>query len=107
MKPRIGIIGNGNVGSTLARGLEHAGYAVRTVGSDPAKINETGEWAEVVILAVPYGAVDDVIRELGGSIQDKTLVDVTMPGPRTCSSRAAVQPAASSICSRSRAALAS
>ena len=35
------------------------------------------EWAEVVILAVPYGAVDSAIRELGSSIQGKTLVDVT------------------------------
>jgi predicted dinucleotide-binding enzyme len=77
MKPKIGIIGNGNVGSALARGLERAGYGVRAVGNEPAKIKETGEWAEVVILAVPYGAVDDAIRELGASIQGKTLVDVT------------------------------
>ncbi len=77
MKPKIGIIGNGNVGSALARGLERAGYAVRAVGSEPFKVKETGEWAEVVILAVPYGAVGDAIRELGASIQGKTLVDVT------------------------------
>ena len=77
MKPRIGIIGNGSVGSALAQGLERAGYAVRAVGSDPAKVKETGEWSEVVILAVPYGAVDDAVRELGVSIQGKTLVDVT------------------------------
>jgi predicted dinucleotide-binding enzyme len=77
MKPRIGIIGNGNVGSALARGLERGGYVVRAVDSEPDRVKETGEWAEVVILAVPYGAVDDVIRELGSSIQGKTLVDVT------------------------------
>lgn len=77
MQPRIGIIGNGNVGSALARGLERAGYAVRAVGGERGKVKETGEWAEIVILAVPYGAVDDVIREVGSSIQGKTLVDVT------------------------------
>jgi 8-hydroxy-5-deazaflavin:NADPH oxidoreductase len=77
MKPKIGIIGNGNVGSALARGLERAGYSVRAVGSDPAKVRETGEWSEVVILAVPYGAVDDAVHELGASIQGKTLVDVS------------------------------
>ena len=77
MKPRIGIIGNGNVGSALARGLERGGYAVRAADSEPGRVKETGEWAEVVIVAVPYGAVDDVIRELGSSIQGKTLVDVT------------------------------
>lgn len=77
MKQKIGIIGNGNVGSALARGLERAGYDVRAVGSEPAKVKETGEWSEVVILAVPYGAVDDAVRELGASIEGKTLVDVT------------------------------
>jgi predicted dinucleotide-binding enzyme len=69
MKPTIGMIGNGNVGSALARGLERGGYAVRAVGNEPAKIKETGQWADVVILAVPYGAVDDAVRELGASIQ--------------------------------------
>jgi hypothetical protein len=77
MKPRIGIIGNGNVGSALARGLERGGYAVRAVDSEPGKVKAAGEWAEVVILAVPYGAVDDAIRELGSSIHGKTLVDVS------------------------------
>ena len=77
MKPKIGIIGNGNVGSALARGLERGGYAVRAVGSGPGKVRETGEWADVVVLAVPYGAVDDAVRELGACVQGKTLVDVT------------------------------
>ena len=77
MKPKIGIIGNGNVGSALARGLERAGYAVRAVGNEPGKVKETGAWSDVVILAVPYGAVDDAVRELGASIDGKTLVDVT------------------------------
>ena len=77
MTPRIGIIGNGNVGSALARGLERGGYAVRVADSEPSRVKEAGEWAEVVILAVPYGAVDDVIRELGSTIEGKTLVDVT------------------------------
>lgn len=77
MKPRVGIIGDGNVGSALARGLERAGYEVRTVGKDPNRVREAGMWADAVILAVPYGAVDDAVGELGDSIQGKTLVDVT------------------------------
>ena len=77
MKARIGIIGNGNVGSALARGLERGGYEVRAVGAEPGKVRETGDWAEVVILAVPYGAVEDAVRELGDSIDGKPLVDVT------------------------------
>lgn len=50
---------------------------MRAVGSEPGKVKETGEWADVVVLAVPYGAVDDAVRELGSSIDGKTLVDVT------------------------------
>jgi prephenate dehydrogenase len=53
MKPKVGIIGNGNVGSALRRGLERAGYDVRAVGHDPAGVADTGRWADVVVLAVP------------------------------------------------------
>ena len=64
-------------GSALARGLARAGYEVRTVGKDPQRVRDTGAWSDVVILAVPYGAVDDAVRELGDSLEGKTLVDVT------------------------------
>lgn len=53
MKPRVGIIGDGNVGSALRRGLERAGYDVRAVGKAPGQVKETGQWADVVMLAVP------------------------------------------------------
>ena len=77
MKPKVGIIGDGNVGRALSRGLERAGYQVRTVGKNPGQVKETGGWADVVILAVPYGAIDEAISELGDGINGKTLVDVT------------------------------
>lgn len=77
MKPKVGIIGDGNVGSALRRGLERAGYEVRAVGKNPGQVKETGAWAEIVILAVPFGAVDDAVRGLGDGIGGKTLVDVT------------------------------
>jgi predicted dinucleotide-binding enzyme len=77
MKPKVGIVGNGNVGGALRRGLERAGYQVRAVGKNPGEVKDTGGWADVVILAVPYGAIDDAIAELGNSIAGKTLVDVT------------------------------
>ena len=76
-KPKIGIIGDGNVGSALRRGLERSGYQVRAVGKDPAQVRETGHWAEVIMLAVPYDAVDDALRELGDGVNGKTIVDVT------------------------------
>jgi 8-hydroxy-5-deazaflavin:NADPH oxidoreductase len=76
-KPKIGIIGDGNVGSALQRGLDRAGYEVRAVGKDPVKVRETGEWAGVIMLAVPYGAIDDAVRELGDGVAGKIIVDVT------------------------------
>lgn len=74
---RIGIIGEGNVGSALALGLERAGHDVRTVGEDPKRTEETADWAEVVMLAVPFAAIDDVVSNVGGHVDGKTVVDVT------------------------------
>jgi hypothetical protein len=75
MKQKIAIIGNGNVGSALKRGLEKAGYEVRN--SQRETTSETAEWGDVVILAVPFMALNDVVRELGSAVNGKTVVDVT------------------------------
>jgi hypothetical protein len=72
---RIGIIGDGNVGSALARGLKRAGYDVRATGKENVK--ETAAWGEIVILAVPFGAIDDALSTMGDAIDGKILVDVT------------------------------
>jgi len=74
---KIGIIGDGNVGSALARGLQRAGYEVRAVGKDKSAIRETVSWGEVVLLAVPFGAIDDVVQTTGEGLAGKTVVDVT------------------------------
>ncbi len=75
MKQKIAIIGKGNVGSALKRGLERAGYEVRNSGKGTVK--ETATWGEVVIIAVPFTAIDAVLHELGNSIDGKVMVDVT------------------------------
>lgn len=75
MKQKIAIIGKGNVGSALNRGLERAGYEVHNSGKGTAK--ETATWGEVVIIAVPFTAIDAVLHELGNSIDGKVMVDVT------------------------------
>jgi len=74
---KIGIIGNGNVGSALARGLEAAGHEVRAVGNDATAIQQAASWADVVLLAVPFSAIDDVITTAGETLNGKTIVDVT------------------------------
>jgi len=77
MAGKIGIIGDGNVGSALARGLKREGHEVRAVGKDPAAIRETAKWGDVILLAVPFGAIDDVVKDAGESLAGKTVVDVT------------------------------
>jgi 8-hydroxy-5-deazaflavin:NADPH oxidoreductase len=74
---KIGIIGNGNVGSALERGLKRAGREVKAVGSDKAAVRDTAAWADTVIVAVPFGALDDVVRTAGDALEGKTVVDVT------------------------------
>lgn len=73
----VGIIGDGNVGSALQRGLSKAGHEAKAVGNDPDAVRETARNAEIVFLAVPFGAVDDVVREVRAEVEGKVIVDVT------------------------------
>lgn len=77
MAKKIGIIGNGNVGSALASGLEKAGHEIRAVGNDSEAIRGAVGWAEVVLLAVPFGALEEVIETAGDLLDGMTVVDVT------------------------------
>ncbi len=74
---KIAIIGKGSVGSALEKGLKGAGHEVRSVGNEPAKVRETANWGEVVILAVPYGAIDAAVKEMGDGVNGKPLIDVS------------------------------
>lgn len=74
---KIAIIGNGNVGGALSRGLALARQDVRIVDNAPAQVRATAEWADVVILAVPFGAVSDVASTIAPVVEGKTVVDVT------------------------------
>jgi 8-hydroxy-5-deazaflavin:NADPH oxidoreductase len=71
----IAIIGSGNVGTALHRGLTRARYEART--STKADARPTATWGEIVILAVPFGAIEEVVRETAGALDRKTIVDVT------------------------------
>lgn len=73
----IGIIGNGNVGSALQRGLARAGHDARAVGNDPGAVRELADTADLIVLAVPFPALDDVVRELGDAADGKVIIDVT------------------------------
>jgi predicted dinucleotide-binding enzyme len=74
---RIAIIGHGNVGTALEQGLVRAGHEVQAAGNEPERVRETARWGEVIILAVPYRAIDAAAAEIGDAADDKPLVDVT------------------------------
>lgn len=76
MKTKIGVIGNGNVGGALERGLTRAGFEVQSTGKDDAAVRRIGAWADTIILAVPYVAVPETLRALG-PIDGKIVVDAT------------------------------
>ena len=76
MKGKIAIIGKGHVGSALQEGLKRAGYETRSTGKGPA-VRETAAWGDILILAVPFSAVDAAIAEMGGAVDGKPVVDVT------------------------------
>jgi 8-hydroxy-5-deazaflavin:NADPH oxidoreductase len=84
-KMRIAIIGTGSAGSALARALRRADHTIvfGTRSPDPfdpdqKTIAEAAADAEATILAVPFGAVRDVIAAAGG-FAGKVLIDATNP----------------------------
>jgi predicted dinucleotide-binding enzyme len=76
MKGKIAIIGKGHVGSALNDGLKRAGYETRMTGKG-SDVRDAAAWGNIVILAVPFSAVDAAVAELGGAVDGKPVVDVT------------------------------
>jgi 8-hydroxy-5-deazaflavin:NADPH oxidoreductase len=97
-KPKIGLIGSGNVGSALGRSWARAGYEVmfssRNLDHDRALAADVGprahagtpleaaEFGDVVLLAVPYGALPDLGRTLGDSLRGKIVLNASNPFPQ-------------------------
>lgn len=78
MSIKIAIIGKGNVGSALAEGLRRAGNEVRFGSRDPKETpRDVSVWADVVILAVPWGAHAEIAKSAGNALDGKTVVDVS------------------------------
>lgn len=74
---RIGIIGNGNVGTALNEGLGKPGHEVRAAGHDTNEVRSTAEWAQSIILAVPYAERENAFKEMGDACTGKVVVDAT------------------------------
>ena len=86
---KVSIIGTGNMARGIATRVLAGGNDVELVGRDRAAAealaDELGATVgdevsgEAVVLAVPYGAVADVVAAHGDALRGKVIVDITNP----------------------------
>ena len=72
----VSIIGTGNMGQAIAAVASRGGNTVELIGQSDADKQATGD---VVVLAVPYPAVSDVLASRADSFAGKVVVDITNP----------------------------
>jgi 8-hydroxy-5-deazaflavin:NADPH oxidoreductase len=72
----VSIIGTGNMGQAIASVVSKGGNTVELLGTGDTDKPVTGD---VVVLAVYYGAVADVIAQRGAELAGKVVVDITNP----------------------------
>jgi NADPH-dependent F420 reductase len=72
----ISIIGTGNMGQAIADIATKGGNTVELFDQSDADKAATGD---IVVLAVPYPAVTDVIATRGDQLAGKIVVDITNP----------------------------
>lgn len=90
----ISIIGSGGMAAAIGGLAAKAGHTVEVMGRDAAKARALAEQlgagattgrfggapaGDIVILAVPYAAVLDVVKQYGEELAGKLLVDITNP----------------------------
>jgi 8-hydroxy-5-deazaflavin:NADPH oxidoreductase len=90
----IGIIGSGGMAAAIGGLAAKAGHSVEVTSLDAAKARALAEQigagattgtfsgapaGDIVILAVPYSAVLDVVKQYGEALAGKLLVDITNP----------------------------
>jgi predicted dinucleotide-binding enzyme len=71
----VSIIGNGNMGSAIGAIVAAGGNTVEYVGRD-ASSPITGD---IVVLAVPHFAIDEIVAARGADLAGKVVVDITNP----------------------------
>ena len=90
----ISIIGSGGMAAAIGGLAAKAGHTVEVTSRDAAKARALAEQVgagatigtfgaapagDIVILAVPYSAVLDVVKQYGEALAGKLLVDITNP----------------------------
>jgi predicted dinucleotide-binding enzyme len=92
---KIGIIGAGMIGSTLAKLWADAGHDVRIASRHPEALAplvahigarasagtpaDAAAFGEVVMITVPLAAVPDLAREVGAALAGKIVLDTNNP----------------------------
>ena len=92
--PTFGVLGSGDVGQVLAKGLQDHGYEVRIGSRTPAKLAEysretgipagtfaeVGRWGEALVLSVAGSAAEAVLGLVGKEqVGGKLIIDTTNP----------------------------
>ncbi|GAB5446136.1 NADPH-dependent F420 reductase [Gymnodinialimonas sp.] len=74
----MGLSEGERVGSALAAGWEAQGHEVQFSGRDTTPgAPEIANWAEVIVLAVPYAALEGIAATIAA--KDKPIIDCTNP----------------------------
>lgn len=72
----VTIIGTGNMGQAIASVVAKGGSTVELLNQSDADKQISGE---IVVLAVPYPAVADIVAKRGDQLAGKIVVDITNP----------------------------
>src|SRR5687767_745427 len=72
----VSIIGRGNMGQAIAKVVTDGGGTVELLGREDAGKAPSGD---VVVLAVPYPAIPEVLQAHGEHLDGKVVVDITNP----------------------------
>ena len=72
----VSILGTGNMGPAIASVVEKGGNTAELLGSNDTDKPVTGD---IVVLAVPYPAVSEILAQRGEQLAGKVVVDITNP----------------------------
>ena len=72
----ISIIGTGNMGQAIAAVATRGGHDVQSIGHKDSDVAVTGD---IVALAVPHTAVEEILAQRAESFAGKIIVDLTNP----------------------------
>jgi predicted dinucleotide-binding enzyme len=90
----ITIIGTGNMSRGIASRALAGGHSVTLLGHEAGKADALASElsgdvragsvgdalaGDIIVLAIPYGAIDDVLGQYGDQLSGKTVVDITNP----------------------------